>query len=194
MFPFNSNVRVINIILIFINEHFSRIIQQILGTIVYSIHQYLFGCRYRFILPHIPSRIRQDCHPVPRYRSWIQRKKRYIIINKVERQGYNPFKIVRQIHQSGAGLSALYEGFDAHLWGRLSYLLVRNTIYTAIYNQFKPAKPYNDLSYREKAWIAGIAGIAGAVVSHPFTVVSIRQILDPQIQNEWRRNYSSNVP
>lgn len=100
---------------------------------------------------------------------------------------------MRQIHQTGAGLSALYEGFDAHLWGRLSYLLVRNTIYTAIYNQVKPVKPYNDLSYREKAWIAGIAGIAGAVVSHPFTVVSIRQILDPQIQSEWRRNYSSNV-
>lgn len=100
---------------------------------------------------------------------------------------------MRQIHQTGGGLSALYGGFDAHLWGRLSYLFVRNTIYTAIYNQFKPAKPYNDLSYREKAWIAGIAGIAGAVVSHPFTVVSIRQILDPQIQSEWRRNYSSSV-
>jgi len=62
-----------------------------------------------------------------------------------------------------------------------------------IYNQYKPVKPYNDLSYREKAIIAAIAGAAGAVASHPFTVVSIRQILDGQIKAEWRRNYSSSV-
>jgi hypothetical protein len=73
----------------------------------------------------------------------------------------------------------------------LSYLFVRNTIYTLIYNQVKPAKPYNDLSYREKAWISGFAGAVGAVVSHPFSVISIRQILDGQINTEWRRNYSS---
>jgi hypothetical protein len=60
-----------------------------------------------------------------------------------------------------------------------------------IYDQYKPVKPYNDLSYREKALIAAVAGAAGAVVSHPFTVVSIRQILDSQINKEWRRNYSS---
>ena len=39
--------------------------------------------------------------------------------------------------------------------------------------------------------IAGVAGVAGAVVSHPFSVISIRQILDGQINPEWRRNYSS---
>lgn len=89
------------------------------------------------------------------------------------------------------GLGGVFEGFEAHLWGRLSYLLVRNTIYSLIYNQVKPAKPYNDLSYREKAVIAGIAGAAGALVSHPFSVVSIRQIIDPQINKEWRRGYSS---
>lgn len=68
---------------------------------------------------------------------------------------------------------------------------MRNTIYSVLYNQFKPAKPYNDLSYREKAVIAGVAGVAGAVISHPFSVISIRQILDGQINPEWRRNYSS---
>ena len=41
--------------------------------------------------------------------------------------------------------------------------------------------------------IGGVAGIAGAVVSHPFTVVSIRQVLDTQIKPEWRRGYSDNV-
>ena len=41
--------------------------------------------------------------------------------------------------------------------------------------------------------IGGVAGIAGAVVSHPFTVVSIRQALDTQIKPEWRRGYSDNV-
>jgi hypothetical protein len=52
-------------------------------------------------------------------------------------------------------------------------------------------KPYNDLSSREKALIGAVAGAVGAAVSHPFTVVSIRQILDTQIKQDWRRNYSS---
>ena len=97
------------------------------------------------------------------------------------------------LHSTGSGLSILYEGFDAHLIGRLTYLAVRNTVYTAIYNTFKPSKPYNDLSYREKSAIGAIAGAIGAVVSHPFTVLSIRQILDTQTKLEWRRNYSEGV-
>lgn len=67
---------------------------------------------------------------------------------RVQQQGYNPFVILRQVHSSGAGLSAVFEGFDAHLFGRLTYLAVRNTLYSSIYNAAKPAKPYNDLSYR----------------------------------------------
>jgi solute carrier family 25 oxoglutarate transporter 11 len=58
---------------------------------------------------------------------------------------------------------------------------VRNTIYSLIYNEVKPVKPYNDLSYREKSLIGSFAGAVGTVVSHPFTVVSIRQVLDNQI-------------
>jgi solute carrier family 25 oxoglutarate transporter 11 len=113
--------------------------------------------------------------------------------NLVQQQGYNPFKILRQIHSTGAGLSAVFEGFDAHLYGRLTYLVVRNSIYSLIYNQVKPIKPYNDLSYREKSLIGSFAGAIGAVISHPFNVISIRQILDGQIKSEWRRNYSSSV-
>ena len=87
---------------------------------------------------------------------------------------------MRMIHSSGAGISGLFEGFDAHLYGRLIYLGVRNTLYTAIYNAYKPVKPYNDLTYREKSLIGAIAGAVGAAVSHPFSVLSIRQILDTQ--------------
>ena len=100
---------------------------------------------------------------------------------------------MRQLHETGSGLSVFYEGFDAHLYGRIAYLAVRNTIYSAIYNIFKPAKPYNDLSYREKSLIGAFAGAIGAAVSHPFTVISIRQILDTQTKLEWRRNYSEGV-
>lgn len=107
--------------------------------------------------------------------------------------GYNPFKIMRMIHGSGAGISGLFQGFDAHLYGRMVYLGVRNTVYAALYNTFKPLKPYNDLSYKEKSVIGSIAGAVGAVVSHPFSVVSIRQILDTQTKPEWRRNYSEGV-
>lgn len=55
---------------------------------------------------------------------------------------------MRMLHETGSGISVLYEGFDAHLYGRLTYLAVRNTIYSILYNTFKPIKPYNDLSYR----------------------------------------------
>lgn len=92
----------------------------------------------------------------------------------------------------GHGSAVLFTGFDAFLYARLSYLLVRNGLYTALYNFFKPSKPYNDLSYREKALIAAVAGTAGAVASHPLTLVSIRQQLDTQITKDWRRNYSAN--
>lgn len=94
---------------------------------------------------------------------------------------------------TGRSLDTVYDGFDAHLLGRLTYLAIRNTVYMGIYNQVKPAKGYNDLSYREKSIIGAIAGAIGAYVSHPFTVLSIRQILDIQIKQEWRRNYSSSV-
>ena len=30
-------------------------------------------------------------------------------------------------------------------------------------------------------------------MSHPFTVISVRQALDTQIKPEWRRGYSQNV-
>ena len=39
--------------------------------------------------------------------------------------------------------------------------------------------------------IGGLAGAVGAYVSHPFTVLSVRQILDIQVKPEWRRNYGS---
>lgn len=70
---------------------------------------------------------------------------------------------------------------------------MRNTIYSLIYNQAKPVKPYNDLSYREKSLIGSFAGAIGTAVAHPFTVISIRQILDNQIDKSFRRNYSSSV-
>ena len=70
---------------------------------------------------------------------------------------------------------------------------MRNTVYLGIYNQVKPAKPYNDLSYREKSIIGAIAGAIGAWASHPFSVLSIRQILDIHVKREWRRNYSESV-
>lgn len=40
-------------------------------------------------------------------------------------------------------------------------------------------------------WIAGFSGGVAAFVTTPFTLVSIRQILDSQTKTEWRRNYGS---
>lgn len=38
-------------------------------------------------------------------------------------------------------------------------------------------------------WIAGVSGGIAAYVTTPFTLISIRQILDSQTRPEWRRNY-----
>lgn len=38
-------------------------------------------------------------------------------------------------------------------------------------------------------WLAGFSGGVAAYVTTPFTLISIRQILDSQIRPEWRRNY-----
>ena len=37
--------------------------------------------------------------------------------------------------------------------------------------------------------IAGFSGGLAAFITTPFTLISIRQILDSQIKPEWRRNY-----
>lgn len=40
-------------------------------------------------------------------------------------------------------------------------------------------------------WIAGLSGGVAAWATTPFTLISIRQVLDSQTKPEWRRNYTS---
>lgn len=94
------------------------------------------------------------------------------------------------MHSMGGGFMTFYQGFEANLVSRLGYLAIRNTLYKLIYDNTKPVKPTNDLTSREKAVIGGIAGGVAAFMTTPFTLISIRQILDSQIKQEWRRNYS----
>lgn len=115
----------------------------------------------------------------------------FLILITALYQGYNPNKVFRQMHSLGGGMTAFYQGFEANLIARLGYLAIRNTLYKAIYDTFKPVKPTNDLTSREKAVIGGIAGGIAAYVTTPLTLISIRQIIDTQIQQEWRRGYSS---
>lgn len=46
----------------------------------------------------------------------------------------------------GGGLTQFYDGFQAALIGRLSYLFIRNSLYKIIYDATKPVKPFNDLT------------------------------------------------
>ena len=94
------------------------------------------------------------------------------------------------MHSLGGGLMTFYQGFEANLISRLSYLAIRNTLYKLGYNGLKPIKPSNDLSFREKAVLSGTVGGIAAYLTTPFTIISIRQILDTQIKPEWRRNYT----
>jgi len=88
--------------------------------------------------------------------------------------GYNPFKIQREILAQGRGYSYLYHGFSTHLASRINYLTIRNVLYKKIYDAWKPFKPHNDLSHRQKAWIAGISGGLAALATTPLDLLNIR--------------------
>lgn len=74
--------------------------------------------------------------------------------------------------------------------GRLAYLLVRNLTYKIIYDSRKPVKAHNDLSYREKGVIAGIAGGLAALVTYPAELVNLRTVAEGGKPKEWRWNYT----
>jgi len=61
---------------------------------------------------------------------------------------------------------------------RLGYLMIRNTTYKLIYDKFKPVKPTNDLTHREKGVIAALAGGLGTACMHPLEIISVRKIGD----------------
>ncbi len=85
----------------------------------------------------------------------------------------------------------MFEGVDSYVAGRLTHLFVRNLTYKVIYDIFKPVKPSNDLSNREKAVISGIAGAVAALASNPFDLLNTRIIADGAIYKPNRRNYAS---
>jgi len=131
-------------------------------------------------------------YPLEFVKTRIQiRSEGYGIRNYNHWGGYNPNKVFRQIHEQGRGLSGFYQGFDSHFVGRLGYLFLRNGIYKVLYDINKPFKPTNDLTTREKALIASIAGGIAAFVTTPFDLINIRTIADGQIPKEHRWNYSS---
>ena len=107
--------------------------------------------------------------------------------------GYNPNKIMREMHSQGGGFSQFYGGFMAHFSGRMLYLAIRNTLYYTVYQSVKPRKMTNDITIKHKMILSGLAGGVAGFLTAPFELVSVRQILDTQIKPEWRRNYASIV-
>lgn len=70
------------------------------------------------------------------------------IIIAASYQGYNPHKVFRQMHSMGGGMMSFYQGFEANLFSRLGYLAIRNTLYKIIYDNTKPEKQTNDLTWK----------------------------------------------
>lgn len=64
-------------------------------------------------------------------------------------------------------------------------------VYKVIYDNVKPRKPTNDLTYDEKKLLAGFAGACGAIVANPFEIIMVRQISDIGRPAEFRRNYTN---
>jgi hypothetical protein len=96
--------------------------------------------------------------------------------------GYNPFRVLREMHSTGGGMTQFYGGYSANLIGRLQYLFIRNSLYKIIYDRVKPAKATNDLTIREKMFLSGTVGGIAAITNTPFSVISIRQMIDTQIR------------
>lgn len=70
---------------------------------------------------------------------------------------------------------------------RLSFLLVRNTSYKFIYDRFKPPKPTNDLTHRQKSVISAISGALGALASNAFECAAVRKIADVGREAKFQR-------
>lgn len=87
-------------------------------------------------------------------------------------------------------MRAFYQGFESHLVGRLSYLLIRNLTYKIIYDRTKPVKAHNDLSNREKGFIAAFSGGLAAFLTSPAELVNLRTIAEGGKPKEWRWNYT----
>jgi hypothetical protein len=80
------------------------------------------------------------------------------------------------------------------LKARLGYLVIRNTIYKGVYDRFKPVKPTNDLSHREKGVIAAIAGGLATLAIHPLEVRMVRQIGDLGRASTYQRSNLNERP
>jgi solute carrier family 25 oxoglutarate transporter 11 len=104
--------------------------------------------------------------------------------------GYNPFQIYDQLYRAGYGTSSLWTGFGAGFISRIGGLFVRNLVYKMIYDQWKPRKPTNDLTYDEKKLLAGFAGACGAIFANPFEIAMVRQISDLGRPEQFKRNYA----
>eukprot|EP01015_Nassula_variabilis_P036704 TRINITY_DN953_c0_g3_i4.p1 TRINITY_DN953_c0_g3~~TRINITY_DN953_c0_g3_i4.p1 ORF type:complete len:288 (-),score=48.50 TRINITY_DN953_c0_g3_i4:61-924(-) len=102
--------------------------------------------------------------------------------------GYNFNRLFRQIHETGVGMKGFYVGLTTAIWARSSHLFVRNLVYKTLYDKYKPPKPTNDLTGREKQVISGIAGGVAAIVSNPFDLILTRQQADRGFLPEYRRN------
>jgi len=103
--------------------------------------------------------------------------------------GYNPFHVYNQLYSAGYGTSCLWTGFAAGFISRMGGLFVRNLVYKIVYDQIKPRKATNDLTYDEKKFLAGFAGACGAVFANPFEIIAVRQISDLGRPAEFKRNY-----
>lgn len=130
-------------------------------------------------------------YPLDLVKTRIQQRAEGIGIRQIGHYaGYNPNKVFREVHEQGLGMKGLYAGLDSALMGRSVYLLARNLIYKILYDRFKPVKPSNDLTGREKALLGAIAGAVGAIVSNPFEVAMIRQQTDGALTPDRRRGYT----
>ena len=65
---------------------------------------------------------------------------------------------------------------------------MRNTTYKAIYDRYKPVKPTNDLTHREKGVISAFSGGLGAAASNIFECAMVRKIADVGRMAKFRRD------
>lgn len=89
---------------------------------------------------------------------------------------------------STAGVSGFYSGISASILRQMTYSTTRFGIYETVKNECGGEK---NLSFVQKAALAGVSGASGGLVGAPADMVNVRMQNDSKLPQEQRRNYKN---
>ena len=76
------------------------------------------------------------------------------------------------------GVMQLYRGLQNNMMAKLSYLTIRNLTYSISYDFLDSNESTGEFTNGQKVLLAGFSGGFAAYVTSPFSMITIREILD----------------